>query len=111
MILSLSELTVCGIMLMAESAIPKWYELRLWSNALRGIISRNCLGEVITAVFEALTKPGQAPSRISDSKRFVPDAGASPGFVGSTWSQVNVTMKCLKCHKGVRNTVLAESAR
>lgn len=30
---------------------------------------------------------------------------------GASMAWVNVTMKCLKCHKWVRNTVLAESAR
>ena len=30
---------------------------------------------------------------------------------GTSLAWVNVTMKCLKCHEWVRNTVLAESAR
>jgi hypothetical protein len=30
---------------------------------------------------------------------------------GTSMAWVNVTMKCLKCHEWVRNTVLAESAR
>ena len=30
---------------------------------------------------------------------------------GTSLAWVNVTMKCLKCHEWVRNTVLAESAK
>jgi hypothetical protein len=43
---------------MAESAIQKWYELRLWRKELQGIISRNSLEEVHTAVLSAGEKYG-----------------------------------------------------